>query len=132
MKFIELPKETQEQLLKERKELHNQNIDCSYSVHLYNEEGTRIFRATRICKEWGDNKGHSMPFGGGSYWKILYGKTKIVYKINPIGEKDFYWVEGKQFTAITTKKGTVQIPKELNTKKEVIELVKKIGLFNIK
>lgn len=62
-------------LLESRKNLCSEwKENTAYRVCFTNPEGTRYFRAVRCCVSWGDDKGNYMPFGGGTYWKITYGK----------------------------------------------------------
>ena len=127
MKFSELPKDVQVYLTAERLKMKNRNCSTAYDIVLYNAEGTRYFRAHRCSIPWWDNKGNSMPFGGGTYWDIYYGCVQFRRERNPLGEYDYRLVEGKQYSR--SMNGT-PIPQKLSTKKEVMELVQKIGIFN--
>ena len=128
MKFSELPTEIQERLMKDRLALKNKNVNTPYEIRLYNEMGTRYFIARRCVHFWNDHKGHYMPFGGGSEWVIRYGMMSICRKRTPAGTFYFELVEGKLFRQ--SANGTV-IPKCVQTKAEVLEIVKNIGIFNL-
>ena len=73
MIFKDLPSETKQRLLREQTQLHKKNVNTPYRVHIYNFLGTRYFYARRVCESWADDKGNSMPFGGGTHWVIAYG-----------------------------------------------------------
>ena len=115
MKFEELPAEVQQQLAQQRAEL-------------YNADGTRYIEAVRCCKSWNDDKGHAMPFGGGTYWTIRYGAVQWQTRKDPLGGKAYELCNGKQYGK---SRNGVEIPNRLNTKKEVIALIKSIGIFKI-
>lgn len=128
MKLQELPKEIQEQLARERAQLSKRQRNTAYDVLLYNREGTRYFYAHRVSQSWSDDKGNYMPFGGGSFWAIRYGCVQFTKYKNPVGETDYMLCDGKQYGR--SANGT-DIPKRLDTKKEVIALVREIGIFTI-
>lgn len=128
MKFSELPAEVQAQLNKQREELKRKRINDPYNILLYNEEGTRYFYARRICESWNNDKGAYMPFGGGSHWNIWYGKVQFERFRNPVGEIDYRLCDGKTYGKSVN--GTV-IPVSVDTKKEVISIIKAIGIFNL-
>ena len=73
-----------------------------------------------------------MPFGGGTYWEIKYGQIQWQHKVrrDPLGEKydEYMWVRSKFFARTTnvTTGEVIEIPTTLNTKKEVMELLKKL------
>jgi hypothetical protein len=126
MKFEELPIETQEKLRGERENLFHKNINDPYHIEVYNKKGTRYLVATRAQKSWNDNKGNYMPFGGGSEWTVRYGEVQFRGYINPVGKRDYELCNGKEYRK--SLNGT-EIPKKIGTKKEVLELIKKIGVF---
>lgn len=127
MKYSELPQEAREQLESNKASFIESNTcNNSYRVQLISENGTRYFVATRHQSSWNDNKGNYLPFGGGSTWTITYGAIQFQRVKNPVGGYDYEWCLGKMFGK--SANGT-EIPKELKTKKEVIELVNKIGIF---
>lgn len=128
MKFEELPAEVQQQLAQQRAELAGKRINTAYRVELYNADGTRYIEAVRCCKSWNDDKGHAMPFGGGTYWTIRYGAVQWQTRKDPLGGKAYELCNGKQYGK---SRNGVEIPNRLNTKKEVIALIKNIGLFKI-
>lgn len=126
MKFSELSIEWQEQLTKDRKELAGRNINTSYEVVRYNAAGTRYFRARRVQKSWNDDKGNSMPFGGGSYWTVAYGAVQFRAYRNCMGEREYELCDGNKYSK--SANGTV-IPSRVATKKEVLEILKAIAIF---
>ena len=128
MKFEELPAEVQQQLAQQRAELAGKRINTAYRVELYNADGTRYIEAVRCCKSWNDDKGHAMPFGGGTYWTIRYGAVQWQTRKDPLGGKAYELCSGKQYGK---SRNGVEIPNRLNTKKEVIALIKSIGIFKI-
>lgn len=129
MKLSELPSEVQQQLAKQRNELSGKRINTAYRVELYNADGTRYFEALRCCQSWNDDKGNYMPFGGGTYWTIRYGAVQCTTRKNPFGGKAYELCNGKQYGK--SANGT-EIPKSLKTKKEVLALVNRIGIFILK
>ena len=129
MKLSELPSEVQQQLAKQRNELSGKRINTAYRVELYNADGTRYFEALRCCHSWNDDKGNYMPFGGGTYWVIRYGAVQWTTRKNPFGGKAYELCNGKQYGK--SANGT-EIPKSLKTKKEVLALVNRIGIFILK
>ena len=128
MKFEELPAEVQQQLAQQRAELAGKRINTAYRVELYNADGTRYIEAARCCKSWNDDKGHAMPFGGGTYWTIRYGAVQWQTRKDPLGGKAYELCNGKQYGK---SRNGVEIHNRLNTKKEVIALIKSIGIFKI-
>lgn len=128
MKISELPIEVQNQLAEERKALANKVSHDGYSVMLYNADGTRYFSARRYQRMWANDKGAYMPFGGGSYWKVLYGCVQFAKFKNPVGEWDYHLIDGKTYGK--SANGTV-IPSQVETKKDVMAIAKAIGIFNI-
>ena len=67
-----------------------------------------------------------MPFGGGSKWAIKYGEVQFYGTKNPFGQIEYGLIDGHCYSK--SSNGTV-IPKYLDTKKEVMELISKIGIF---
>ncbi len=128
MKFSELPTEVQQQLTNERAELAARKINTAYRVEVYNAEGTRYFEAFRCCNSWSDDKGNYMPFGGGTYWTIRYGAVQFHIGKDPFGGKAYSLCNGKTYGK--SLNGT-EIPAHLDTKKEVLALIKKIGIFEL-
>lgn len=129
MKLSELPVEVQQQLAQQRAELSGKRINTAYRVELYNVDGTRYFEAARVSQPWSNDKGAYMPFGGGTYWTIRYGAVQWAIRKDPLGGKAYELCNGKQYTKSLNG---VEIPARLNTKKEVLALVKKIGIFTLK
>ena len=128
MKFNELPIEIQEQLNAEREELKSKHINTPYKIHIYNADGTRYFCANRVCRSWNDNKGNYMPFGGGTYWTLIYGKVQFQRYRNVMGETDYSLCDGDCFKK--SANGTI-IPSRVETKKEVLGIIKQIGIFEL-
>lgn len=126
MTLNDLDIETRNRLVKMRNELSKTwKENSAYRICFTNPEGTRYFSAIRKVISWNDDKGHYMPFGGGSYWQIKYGKIKWTTEKDPIGGKVYLWVKSRE-TFSKSANSTI-IPKEVKTKKEVLEIAKKIG-----
>lgn len=125
MKISELPEDVQKKLAQQRIELSHKRINTPYRVEVYNADGTRYLEAYRICKSWSDDKGHYMPFGGGTYWSIRYGAVQWTSRKDPLGGIDYELCNGKQYGS----RDGVEIPKIVNTKKEVLILIEKLGIF---
>ena len=125
MKFDELPPFVQEILTADRAKLSERNFHSAYEVLAYNPEGTRYFHARRVCHAWGDDKGHSMPFGGGSHWTIVYGAVQFRYVKCVMGTY-YELCDGKRFGRSANR---TEIPSVVKTKKEVMDILTKIGIF---
>ena len=126
MKFSELPQDVQERLTSERLQLHTKRVNNSYNVLVYNESGTRFFEAKRFCRSWSDTRGHSMPFGSGTYWKVRFGKMAFEKRKDPFG--GFTYELTKGITFLKSANGT-EIPQILETKEEVLDVMSRIGIF---
>lgn len=126
MNFFELPIEWQDRLTSERKALSGKNHNDAYEVRMYNEAGTRYFIARRVCHAWNDDKGHHMNFGGGTHWTIRYGAVQFRAHRNPCGGTDYELSDGKTYNR--SANGT-EIPARVATKKEVMDILNKIGIF---
>lgn len=127
MNFSDLPLEIQLRLQREREALGGKALDTAYEVLRYNATGTRYFRARRVCKSWADDKGNSMPFGGGSYWTVAYGAVQFRIIKDAMGRKDYELCEGKRFSK--SANGTF-IPNRVETKAQVKELLSNLEIFN--
>lgn len=128
MKFSELPQEWQNKLAEDRIALALKRINTPYEIEVYNAQGTRYFVARRVCIDWTNDRGGYMPFGGGSYWTISYGAVQFRSRRNPCGEVEYELCKGKTYGA--SANGT-KIPNNLHTKREVLDLLKSIGIFDI-
>jgi len=118
MKFYELPLEWQEKLSEERPKLHKRNHIGKSSVILYNEEGTRFFYASYCSGMWR---------GDCPRWYVNYGAVQFARKYDDTGRGvEYEWRWGKKYTQ--SANGT-DIPRWVRTKKDVLELVEKIGIF---
>ena len=127
MKLQELPKEIQQGLIEERKTLCEKwHRNTPWEVCFVNEDGTRFFHAYRK----NDFAGYGSISG---WWIVRYGEIRWrhTYK-NEWGfeEEKYEWVESRKTYSIAAN-GT-QIPSDVHTKKDVLDLVKKIGIFNVK
>lgn len=123
MKFSELPIRVQEQLKKDMIELKGKSYHNQHNIEFYNKFCTRYFVAVRDT--WNKEKDKCCPYGGGSMWKIYYGivgfekykhKEEIKYRLSnsiPFSKVKDY-----------------EIPRSVKTKKEVLEVVNKIGKFS--
>lgn len=119
MRFSELPLAVQNALNEQLHKLRDTNN--ATTVLLYNIQKKRFFEAHRhvLSSKYG-------RLGGGSYWSIYYGEIGFKKRVNMGFE--YYEIAYGRFGK--SANGTV-IPKTLDKKQEVIELVKNIGLFNI-
>lgn len=127
MNFNELPENVQVSLRKDKEQYVSKRINDGYTIHLYSTDGTRYVYARRhaLASQY-------MSFGGGSYWTIQYGKVQFEGYKNPVGERDYRWCDGKAFGSITKSDGSVvEIPRRVDTKQEVINVIKAIGRFDI-
>lgn len=126
MTLDDLDIEIKNELLEQRKELCSKwKQNSAYYICFTNTDGTRYFKARRVILSWNDDKGHYMPFGGGSYWQIRYGKIKWATGKDPIGGTVYSWVQSRE-TFSKSANSTI-IPTEVKTKKEVLEIAKQIG-----
>ena len=134
MTLNELPQEVQDKLNEMRSHLHEtEKVNGAYHIILVNKEGTRYFVARRCCIGWVDKrKGHTntMPFGGGTYWKLQYGPVMWDRRKNPVGEWDYYWCVPSSKRYAKSING-VEIPSRVDTKKEVLAIAKAIGIFEL-
>ena len=127
MRLIDLPENVQNVLRQEKVKYVSKRINDGYTIHLYSSDGMRYVYARRHAMA-----SQYMSFGGGSYWTIAYGKVQFESYNNPVGERDYRWCDGMIFGSIKKKDGSiVEIPKRVDTKKEVIEIIKSIGKFEI-
>lgn len=122
MNITELSQEWQERLANDRKDLSRKSINTPYEVLAYNEAGTRYFHARRICRgtSWAG-------FGNGSYWKVSYGAVQFRKEKDPFGGIYYELCNGK--TYCKSSNGTA-IPSRVETKAEVMNICKQIGIFN--
>lgn len=126
MTLNDLPIEVQNELNAKRADLHKtEYCNTAWRVSLVNKEGTRYFLAYR--------RNDFSRYSGGSiygWWVVRYGKVLWDRRKQPLGNDfDYFWVlSGKTFGK--SKNGT-EIPKEVHTKKEVLEIARKIGIFEI-
>ena len=128
-KLAELPIEVQEQLTADRLALSKQNHNNAYEINIYSTDGYRRFFARRVAICWNDDKGHSMPFGGGSVWKICFSKVGFKSCRNPLGQMDYCIVDGARIGRILDDNGAVvySIPSEVATKKEALDVLRTIN-----
>lgn len=122
----DLPAEAQAYLNRELAKL--KDINEAYRIELYNESKTRFFRAVRHQHEWHGGDGRYMRWGGGSEWSICYGKMSFRSYKSCMGTTEYNVVHGQTFKKAMN--GTV-IPSYVATKKEVLEVAKAIGIFNV-
>lgn len=128
MTLDDLPKDVSDALRKERLLLHKKWFkNDSYNICFTNLDGTRYFTASRKQDSWNDDKGHYMPFGGGSQWHIRYGAILWRTTRNPLGQKDYEWCKSSK-TFGKSANGTI-VPQMVGTKKEVLDIAKAIGIF---
>lgn len=127
MMFNELPENVQVQLRRDKEQYVSTRVNDSYTIHLYSADGKRYVYAHR----------HAIPslymnFGGGSYWTIEYGKVQFEGYKDPLGGRSYRWCDGKKFGSITKADGSVvTIPNRVDTKQEVLDIIRAIGKFDI-
>ena len=124
----ELPVEIQDKLKAERVSLYKTwKRNDAYHICFTNLEGTRYFLATRKSVP---SYVSDRPFGGGSYWVVRYGKILWSSKPSPVGTilYEYFWKKGQCFGK--AQNGTI-IPNHVATKKEVLEIAKAVGIFEI-
>ena len=122
----ELPEEIRTALREERVKLcETWKRNDAYYICFTNPEGTRYFKAIRKTHP---HPQYDMPFGGGSTWSITYGKILWETRRAPMGNLcEYAWMCSRK-TFGKSANGTV-IPKTVNTKKEVLEIAKEIGIL---
>lgn len=125
MRANELPLEVQEMLAEAKNRLHLKQVNTAYEVLRYNQSGTRYFSARRVQDSWQGN-GVFMPFGGGSKWIIKYGEMGFRLHRDPFGGIGAELCMGRRFGK--SANGTT-IPQSVASKKEVLDLLAKIGIF---
>lgn len=123
MTIDELPIEEQNQLRETKPAFVGRRINSIREVLVYDKTGTRYFHAWRVYE--GVRHGY---YGNPSYWKIRYGKVQFKREKDPFGGTYYEWCNGKSFGK--SMNGT-EIPSFVNTKKEVTDVLNKIGIFDI-
>ena len=127
MTFSELPADVRERLTKDVKKLAGTGRSTAYTVDCYDATGKRHFIARRCTRAWADDKGNSMPFGGGSYWVISYRPICWHTYRNPLGYLDYEITDGKRYANVQAEAGNVYtIPQCVETKAEVIAVLRRI------
>lgn len=131
MKLNELPQETQNELREKRAQLcKTMAMNDGYNVVFVDDTGRRYFEAHRVSIPWTNDKGGYMPFGGGTYWRVFYGAILWDWRRDPVGDKEYFWVRSHHKIFGKSANGTI-IPRIVDTKREVMEIAKAIGIFNI-
>jgi hypothetical protein len=126
MKLQDLPIDVQEKLRKDMLALKNKNENGAYRIQLYSNDGTRYFIAKRkqpTRGEWRDKP----IWDGRSYWHIRYGRVDFRSK-RMWGEVWYELCNGQRFNK---SRNGVEIPEYLDKKKDVIELIKKLEIFEL-
>jgi len=123
MKFSELPQEVQAQLLKEQSELKNKKVNTISEVKVYNEKGTRYFHAWRVYH--GSIYGN---YGNPSQWRVTYGKVSFHKVKDPLGGTYYELCYGTSFRKAYND---VEIPAYVDTKKEVMAILKQLDIFTL-
>lgn len=121
MKFSELPQEWQDKLNESRKDLVRKNHNGKWDLTLFNKEGTRYFFAH-----------YNSPGGlyGFSSWTVKYGQVGFAKTKDKKGNEIYEWRMNFNKFFAESSNGT-KIPKDVRTKKDAIEIAKKIGIFDI-
>ena len=105
-------------MAEERKQLYLKNYIGKSSVLLYNKEGTRYIYASYTSRSRYEC----------AKWTIRYGVVQFARKYGS-RQEEYEWHWGKRFTQ--SANGT-DIPKWVSTRKDVLEVVDKIGIFEYK
>ena len=135
MKYSELPEEIRKKLDEELNQLKNKLVtNNAFEISLYSKKGTRYFHARRhVCSSRvGKNKEYDFRFGGKNYWEVSYWGMGVREQKNPFGEKEYHLHAGIKYGSKTNSKGEViEIPKELDTKAEVLKLIEALEVFDM-
>lgn len=115
MKFEELPQETQNRLLSEKKELYKKSRISRSDLLLIDKSGTRYLRAFYMDGNISSNI---------KYWRVKYGAIGFAKS-----EGAYNWVETKK-CFYRSANGTF-IPSAVSSKNKVLEIAKAIGIFEI-
>ena len=121
MKFKELPQIWQDKLNEDRKDLYKKNQNGRWDVLLFNKEGTRYFNA------------HHYPGCGRydfPYWHVQFGPLCFAKTKDKKGNETYEWRPNYNRHFSESLNGT-WIPEKVSTKKDAIEIAKKIGIFGI-
>ena len=117
MKLQDIPQEQWMKMYECRKKLFLESLAGQASIVLYNEEGTRYFSAYYI-PSWGGRR---------AFWSVRYGEVELTKAYDDItGTSSYEWINGREFRK--SSNGTI-VPRWLDTRKEVVELANKIGIF---
>lgn len=125
----QLPQEYQDQLAKMRSELKDENTP--FAITLHSKNGRVAFYARRCQHAWENHRtGNRLNFGGGSYWTIVCCPIQWRPRKDLMGGGfSLELCDGPRYGKYG--KDDKAIPRQLATKKEVLELAREIGLFNI-
>ena len=118
MKFSELPQEWQDKLNEDRKKLHLKYVSGKWDLLVYNKEGTRYFWAHYITA----TGRYEYP-----YWVVEYGPVGFRIETDKKGNTVYVLCRSQKHYAKSLN-GT-EIPGTVRTKKEAIEVMNKIGIF---
>lgn len=131
MKYSELPEEIRKKLEEERDELKNKLVvNNSSEIGIYSKSGTRWFHARRRVCSRVDKR--DFRFGGRNYWEITYRGMNACVQKNVMGEKEYHLHDGIIYTSRTNSKGErIEIPKELDTKADVLKLIESLEVFDM-
>lgn len=129
MLLSELPEDIQKGLIESRKELKDKwSINTSYEVCVVDKDCTRYLYAYR-SNDWDGYRCNA------SAWYISYGAIQWRKQVEHFGwgfpdKVEYIWVKGKRFGSRTKEDGSkVDIPKSVHRKKEVLQLIKELGIF---
>ena len=131
MTLQELPQEIQNELNAKRANLYKDWFqNDAWNVVFTNKEGTRYFSAYRRNDFGQFNAGKWATQG---WWEVRYGKILWDANVhrNPLGEceTEYFW---KRTNKIFGKSANgTEIPREVHTKAEVLEIAKKIGILEM-
>ena len=117
----EMPECVHKEIFDALPNMKKREMNTPYHFVLVNIEKRRYFSAHRVTDAV-RGAGCSM-----SYWRISYGMLQYRITKNPFGTADFEWIFGKRFG----RRDDVVIPIQVHTKKEVLDIAKKLSdVFN--
>ena len=122
-KLSEMPESEQEYIHKEWERLCAREDVNTPELVFFQKANGRFFEARR-----GRIAANRYTGCAGGYWSVRYGNCKGWYfKKNPFGQFDPEQKD-KYFSGLTLESGeTIPVPSEVHTKKEVLELAKRLG-----
>lgn len=115
MEIHELPSDVRTRVEAERKNLRSKNESGRWTVRVYNAEGTRCLTA------------YYMPEPRNNHWIVRYGVVQLFRLYDTDGRSFYEWRLGRKL--FTQSANGTKIPRSVKTKKDVLALIDKIGIF---